>query len=376
MLTLLTFCLIAGWQTQSASIFADEIKKSPELMPTPQIPYAPRQYVCYRTNQPVTIDGRIDEPAWQQAPWTELFVDIEGNLRPKPYVETRARLMWDSSYLYVAAELKETDVWAWLTERDAVIYHDNDFEVFIDPNMDAHEYYELELNALNTVWDLLLIKPYRDGGPAVNAWDIQGLKTAVAIQGTLNRPGDIDTGWTVEIAFPWTVLRECAHRTTPPQEGDQWKINFSRVEWQTEVKDGKYSKVIDVASGNTLPEYNWVWSPQGLIAMHYPEMWGLVQFTDTVVGSQTVAFVPDPVEPARWALWKLYYAERNYFMQTGAYTSDFAKLELVSMLQGYVWPPKLEAATHQFCAELVSQDGRVRLLIDQEGCLRQETDGK
>ncbi len=111
--------------------------------------------------------------------------------------------------------------------------------------------------------------------------------------------------------------------------------------------------------------------------MHYPEMWGLVQFTDAVVGSQAVAFVPDPVDSARWALRKVYYAERNYFMQNGTYTSDFAELGLASTSpREFVWPPKLEAATHQFCAELVSQDGRFRLLIDQEGCLRQETAGK
>ena len=66
--------------------------------------------------------------------------------------------------------------------RDAVIYHDNDFEVFIDPDGDNHLYYELEINALGTEWDLLLVKPYRDGGPAVNAWDIQGLRTAVHVR--------------------------------------------------------------------------------------------------------------------------------------------------------------------------------------------------
>jgi hypothetical protein len=376
-LTLTMLCLIISWLALPESVSAADTKKSFESLPTPQIPYAPRHYPCYRTNQPVKVDGRIDEQAWQMIPWTELFVDIEGHLKPKPYFETRAKVLWDSTYLYVAAELKETDVWASLTERDAVIYHDNDFEVFIDPDMDAHEYYELELNALNTVWDLLLLKPYRDGGPAVNAWDIQGLKTAVSVQGTLNHPGDVDTGWTVEIAFPWAVLKECAHRATPPKNGDQWKINFSRVEWRTEVKDGKYSKVVDASTGKSLPEYNWVWSPQGLIAMHYPEMWGLVQFTDAIAGSEATALVSDPADSARWALWQVYYGERNHFMQYGTYTSDSAKLELSSkLLAGLAWSFRLEATTHQFWAEMVSQDGRIRLSIDQEGCLKQDVVGK
>jgi hypothetical protein len=46
--------------------------------------------------------------------------------------------------------------------------------VFIDPNGDNHEYYELEINALNTTWDLLLPKPYKDDGKAVNGWENRG----------------------------------------------------------------------------------------------------------------------------------------------------------------------------------------------------------
>lgn len=46
------------------------------------------------------------------------------------------------------------------------------------------------MNALNTGWDLRLPKPYKDGGPALNEWEIHGLKTAVHIDGTLNDPSD------------------------------------------------------------------------------------------------------------------------------------------------------------------------------------------
>lgn len=345
-----------------------------ETLPVPMIPYSPQHYICYRTNQPLAIDGRLDEPEWQQAPWTAKFVDIEGDLKPKPYLDTRAKMLWDSTYFYVATELTEPDVWATLTQRDAVIYHDNDFEVFIDPDMDTHEYYELELNALNTIWDLLLVKPYRDDGTAVNAWDIQGLKSAVVVHGTLNHPGDVDSGWTVELAFPWAVLKECAHRATPPQDGDQWKINFSRVEWRTEVEDGKYAKVLDPVTRKSLPEHNWVWSPQGLIAMHYPEMWGVVQFSTMPVGLKDVAFLSDSLEPLRWALRKLYYAERNFQMQHHRFASDLAALQLDHALASTVpWPPKLEATTSQFQAELISQDGRTLLRIDQSGRLSQVT---
>ncbi len=203
----------------------------------------PKGYVAYRAAEPVTIDGKIDEKAWQAVPWTEAFVDIEGNRKPLPQYQTRAKMLWDDHYFYIAAQLEEPHVWGSLTKHDAVIFQDNDFEVFIDPDGDTHEYYEIEINALNTEWDLFLGKPYRDGGPAVNEWEIPGLKTAVHVEGTLNDPSDADRFWSVEFAIPWKVLAEYAHRPAPPRDGDQWRINFSRVEWRQEVKDGKYRKV-------------------------------------------------------------------------------------------------------------------------------------
>ncbi len=148
----------------------------------------PRGYLCYRATSPMKVDGRLDEPAWQNVPWTDDFVDIEGDARPRPRFRTRAKMLWDQKHLYVAADIEEPHVWATLTRHDSVIFHDNDFEVFIDPNGDNHEYYELEINALNTTWDLFLPLPYKDGGKARNEWEIAGLRTAVRVAGTLNDP--------------------------------------------------------------------------------------------------------------------------------------------------------------------------------------------
>ena len=213
----------------------------------------------------VFIDGRPEEAAWRGVPWTDDFLDIEGDAKPKPRLRTRAKMLWDDSYFFIAAELEEPHVWGTLAHHDAVIFQDNDFEVFIDPDSDNHEYYEFEINALNTGWDLFLEKPYKDGGAALNEWEIPGLKTAVQVRGTLNNPADIDQAWTVEIALPWNVLAEHAHRPAPPRDNDQWRVNFSRVEWLADIDDGKYRKV----PGKR--EDNWVWSPQGIIDMHRPE---------------------------------------------------------------------------------------------------------
>ncbi len=244
-----------------------------------QQPLMPNIYTCHQSQQALTIDGQALEADWQKAPWTALFVDIEGDKKPLPYLDTKVKMLWDSSFFYFYAEMKEPHIWAKLTQRDAVIFRDNDFEIFIDPDGDTHNYYELEINALNTVWDLLLTRAYRDGGHAIDHWDIHGLKTAIHLDGTLNDPTDQDEGWSVEIAIPWEVLSEAARQKAPPKEGDSWRVNFSRVQWETAIVDGEYVKKKNPESGKNLPENNWVWSPMRAIAMHEPEFWGLVRFT-------------------------------------------------------------------------------------------------
>ena len=229
---------------------------------------SPSRYDAPRAAAPIRIDGKLDDAVWQSAPWTADFVDIEGDRRPKPRYRTRAKIAWDDTHLYLAAEMEEPHVWGTLTKHDSVIFHDNDFEVFLDPNGDTLDYYEFEINALNTGWDLFLNKPYRYGGKADNKWEIPGLKTAVHIDGTLNDSRDTDQGWSVEIAMPWSALGP------HPHVGKEWRINFSRVEWQHQIKAGQYAKV------KGTKEDNWVWSPQGVVNMHVPEQWGFVRFVD------------------------------------------------------------------------------------------------
>jgi hypothetical protein len=67
-------------------------------------------------------------------------------------------MLWDYKYFYIAAQLQEPHIWATIKERDAIIYQDNDFEIFIDPDGDSHNYYEVEINAFGAFWDLLLLK--------------------------------------------------------------------------------------------------------------------------------------------------------------------------------------------------------------------------
>jgi hypothetical protein len=168
--------------------------------------------------------------------------------------------MHDENALYIGFELEEPDLRASLTERDSRIYTENDVEVFIDGG-DA--YYELELNALGTVYEVYWIwkdalKKKRfmrpefdpDEHPVMRLsgikdhvhprgerlgfldWDLPGLKTAVVVDGTLNNPLDEDGGWSVEISLPWQGLaRVLGVKEFRPAPGRMLKMNLFRFEW-------------------------------------------------------------------------------------------------------------------------------------------------
>src|SRR6202451_324982 len=114
--------------------------------------FEPGRYMCYRANGPISIDGKLDEPSWMAAPKSTAFVDI---VTGQPaWFDTRVALLWDDDHLYFGFWAAETDVWGTLTERDSKIYEENDLEVFIAGD-DA--YYEFEINALNTVYEVFWI---------------------------------------------------------------------------------------------------------------------------------------------------------------------------------------------------------------------------
>ena len=225
-----------------------------------------RTYDCYRTAGRIRIDGRLDEPDWRSVPASEPFADIRGvDFRPAPVKETRMKMLWDDRFLYVAGILEEDDVTASLKERDAIIYRDNDFEVFLDPDGDGRFYFEFECNAFGTLMDLIMDRPYIEGGDFFLPWDCKGVKVAVHVDGKVNSSRKADKGWTVEMAIPFESL---AIGFDSPRKHNPWRVNFSRVEWLKKEE----------------PE-NWVWNPTGKVNMHLPDRWGYLNFVDAPVSA-------------------------------------------------------------------------------------------
>ena len=213
----------------------------------------------------------------------------------------------------------------------------------------------------------MLIKPYRDGGPAIHGWDIAGLRVGVDVRGTLNRPGDRDDGWTVEIAMPWKILREAAPDHRAPKPGDRWRINFSRVEWDVDPAEGRYTKRLKPGTKDPLPENNWVWSPQGAVNMHMPERWGYVQFSGKPAGSGTDSFIDDPNERVKWALRRLYYRQRGLHAAKGAYAATLDSLNVADIrVEGLDFRPVIQTTTSLYEISATGFDGVV-VHINQDG---------
>lgn len=289
----------------------------------PIIPCNPPVYHCHRAiGTPGKLDGDLNKPFWQTGEWMDDFHDIEGDTLPRPAKYTKVKVLWDEEALYIGAFLADDTIWATVTERDEIIFVDNDFEVFLAPQDSSHLYYELEMNAANTVWDLLMEKPMRDCVRRIIGWDIRGLESAVKIDGELNNPSADNKSWSLELKIPWFSLRECAEDCCSPDHyapfiGEIWRMNFSRVEYDVYVENNQYIKVKNPETGDPLPEHNWLLAPTGVIDAHMPEMWAYLIFTEK--GED----YPLPKEDAaKFHLRKLYYREHLYSCKNGCFTDD------------------------------------------------------
>jgi hypothetical protein len=228
----------------------------------------PAVYECRRADSPINLDGKLDDAAWQKAEWTSDFVDVRGEGWPRPRYRTRCKLLWDDTNLYIAAEVQDPDVWGTMTQKGSHLYEENNFEVFLDWQNNARDYWELEVNPLNTTWDLQLNRPLGEGGGPMPGKALAGLHTAVDVRGTLNNPADRDEGWTVEIVIPFASLATDQH---VPRDGETWRMLLCRIEWSLFSSKGQYTRV-------PAGDQYWAWVPTGAIAYHLPDKYGQLRF--------------------------------------------------------------------------------------------------
>ena len=260
-------------------------------------------YTSYKISSPLQIDGKLDESVWLDAPRSDRFRDLITGERT--IHDTRAAVLWDDDFLYVGYWIEEPDLQATLTVQDAPIYTNNDVELFI-AGTDA--YYEFEVNSFGTIYEVLFIweesyltkeynqmpefdleqagvRPFRGVGFKNHPrgmrigywnWDLDGLQSAVFLDGTINDDSDRDRGWTVELALPWSefeILSPDESINLPPQDKDVWRMDFSRFNQYKEAPPATDSG-------------GWAWSPHGVWDSHVPECFTFIHFSESAISNK------------------------------------------------------------------------------------------
>lgn len=190
----------------------------------------------------VAADGAA-EP-WPAIEFSALADTVTGGAPLQP---TRFKIGWNPAELRVLFHASDAAPNATMTRRDAPLYEEEVVEVFLDTVGDLGGYYEIEVNPLNAVLDLVL-RRNRSGYRKNFAWRCEGLVTAVRID-----PG---ISWTSELSIPMSSIV-----SEPPKPGDIWRANFYRIDRPV---DGPV-------------EYS-AWSATGRPQFHVPARFGAIEF--------------------------------------------------------------------------------------------------
>jgi hypothetical protein len=226
-------------------------------------------YDCRKATEPITIDGVLNEVDWKKSWRADIGIrhntDGAKAIKPMGY----ATMLYSDEALYIGFQINDHDIRAEGDERDgADTEPPNDIVLlFLDVNGDDEHFLELQINPLNGFNDLFILRP-RTQSPLrerltyglmfFEGHDLPEYKSAVTVQGTVNEPGDTDTGWTAEIMIPFKSLMMPANRPGPAV-GDSWRV---QIAFQTGTDKGHRYHV-------WAPSYN-VWHH------HCVDHWGRV----------------------------------------------------------------------------------------------------
>ena len=189
---------------------------------------------CRRAATPIQIDGRLDDAEWAHAQKIPFQMAWMPEGQRKPPTQTTARLLWDDNYLYFSAEMQDSDVFANVTEQDGPLWTNDVFELFFKPSKEKQGYYEFEINAANTKFDMFM--PSRGSGGAnrhARERDFH-IESKVVVHGTLNDWSDKDKGWTVEGRIPWSDFAPTGGR---PAVGDTWLHALCRYDFSIGLEE-------------------------------------------------------------------------------------------------------------------------------------------
>jgi len=211
-----------------------------------------------RAPEAPSIDGRLDDDAWERAERTERFVGTMDGSVADP--RTTARLLWDDDHLYVAFEVDDDHLRCTFEHDDDRLWEQDVVEIMVDPDGDGRSYVELQLSPTDKVFDTWFDSRRRPQPFGHRDWD-SGLLGRAHVSGTVNDDAP-DGGWTAEIAVPWSAFEAIATPAGHPSAGDTWRLALYVLDAGPEGQRG---------AG---------WSPPLEGDYHVPSRFGRITFAD------------------------------------------------------------------------------------------------
>lgn len=188
-----------------------------------------REVVCRRAKTAPKLDGKIDDPVWADAMVLDRFPSFwKGTDNGKG---TRARLLWDDDALYIAGEMTDAEMRSFGTKHNDSLWNGDVFEMFFKPDANKPAYYEFQSNPKGVMFEVAF--PARGAKLAGPFGELPtlGMTVVAVVDGTLDKPGDKDKGWTVEVRIPWTAFAPTGGK---PKAGDTWKFAICRYDYGPE----------------------------------------------------------------------------------------------------------------------------------------------
>jgi hypothetical protein len=181
-------------------------------VPIPQTALAaPTGVQAVRLSAPITMDGDLHDPAWNQAQVFSGFTQRDPAEGAQPTERTEVRVVYDDEALYVGARLYDSapdSIIARLARRDHFVTSDQ-FMVFLDPYFDHRTGFYFGVNAAGTLFDGTLFNDDWDDDTWDGIWDARVRRDSL--------------GWSVEMRIPYSQLR------FTQQERYRWGVNFKRT---------------------------------------------------------------------------------------------------------------------------------------------------
>lgn len=189
------------------------------------------RYVVRPLEGKITLDGKLDEPAWKNAKPTRRFVNPHGR---GPTAPTYAKFLYDNENLYIGfVALADRNLFNSVTKNDGETWNQDVVEVFIDADNDQKTYLELHVTPSNTQFDALFLTHKKPDWRLARTF-VSHMRSAVHAVGTVNKSGDVDTMWSVEIIVPIKHLKPYI-KNVPPKVGDIWRVNLFRRDYTPKV---------------------------------------------------------------------------------------------------------------------------------------------